>query len=182
MTLEEWKAKLSPFEFNEVYDAAKTNWEYFVEDYVEEHKKRPPQKMEKKFIEKYFKEHAIPLGRSVRQSQKEDEQMYVLLRAFIKNKKRLSINDIERLLAKSGHERGASVKTIYRRILPDLKERGIVKGDDNLYYYDPDHDETGRPHSIKIYTFLREILEDHADAPLYEETKRFLDASLEDFF
>jgi len=182
MTLEEWKTKLSPFEFNEVYDAAKTSWEDFVEEYVEENKRNPPQKMKKNFIEKYFKEHAIPPDRSVRQSQKEDEQMYVLLRAFIKNKKRLSINDIERLLAKSGHERGASVKTIYRRILPDLKERGIVKGDDNLYYYAPDHDETGRPHSIKIYTFLREILEDHADAPLYEEAKRFLDASLEEFF
>lgn len=175
MTLEEWKTKLSPFEFNEVYDAAKTSWEDFVEDYVEEHKKRPPQTMRKKHIEKYFKEHAISPDRSVRQSQKEDEQMDILINAFVKNKKRLSAKDIGLLLEKNGVKRGASVKTIYRRILPDLKEQGIVKGDDNLYYYNPDYDETGRPRRIRIYKFLREILEDHKDAPLYKDAKSFLD-------
>jgi len=181
MTLEEWKTKIPPFEYNEVMYSAKNSWSDFREEYIEEHKKEPTKAIRTKFFEKYFKEHAMLRNQSVRQSKKENDQIEVLLTAFITRKQRLSVKDIEQLLiAKTGYGRGGSVKTIYRRILPELKEEyGIIKGDDNLYYYPPDPtEEEKRANRVKIYTFLIELLEERKDHPLYIEARRLVDREL----
>lgn len=174
MTLEDWKSKLSAFEFNEVLDRANYEWEEFQEEYIEEHKRKPTKKMKEKFKERYFKEHALPHEPIMGQAEKEKKQLHCLLWFFVKRKERLSVGDMEATLIANDLAKGSSVKTIYRRILPELKKYGIIKGNDDLYYYDSASDESEEAKKARIFTFLSKIIEFHKDSPVYIEAKNFL--------
>ncbi len=170
--------KITAGELKILMEDAEEEWGWYVDDYVREHNKKPSASLKKKFIDNYIKEHAMPEDDYHRQVEKENGQISCLLNAFVQKNKHLSINEMSSLLERSGFSRGSSVKTIYRRIIPELKKYSIKKDEDDKYYYDFSEDEIDRRQKLEVLNFLKSLLENQKSSPLYKEAKIFLEKEL----
>ena len=74
--------------------------------------------MNKKDIEKINK---------MSQAEKEKAQLDCLKDAFLKKRKRMTVKEMSAYLKTMGFSKGASEKTIYRRIIPKLEQFDIEK-------------------------------------------------------
>ena len=101
--------------------------EIFEENFIEKHSKKPTKKDKLAFVKEYLKDHAMVEKPHERQSKKEEEQIDCILRALKRGKKRLNAEEMADLLRKEFHKAGTSVKTVYRRIIPDLLEHDVKK-------------------------------------------------------
>ena len=73
---------------------------------------------------------------NMRPAEREKAQFECIKNALIVEKKSMTVKDMSDYLRKKGFKKAASEKTIYRRVLPELRDvYGIVKKR-NLYFYD----------------------------------------------
>lgn len=93
----------------------------------------------------------------------------------------LTLEEMSKLLKRSGFESGTSVKTIYRRMRPELFKKGVEqKG--NKYYYTRkstamNYDAINEHYSKKLeeLTIISNFLETIKDSPVYEKAKQFVE-------
>ncbi|MBO7639693.1 MAG: WYL domain-containing protein [Treponema sp.] len=160
--------------------------EIFEENFIEKHSKKPTKKDKLAFVKEYLKDHAMVEKPHERQSKKEEEQIDCILRALKRGKKRLNAEEMADLLRKEFHKAGTSVKTVYRRIIPDLLEHDVKKGADHKYYYDStnryiseqskkiEENELSSDDRIEAIAMISKFLETIKDSPVYEKGKKFL--------
>lgn len=145
--------------------------------------KYPDEKLIEKQRKKIMKKFISQDKEKMHQVEKEDGQMKCLLDIMRRENKHLSIEEMSELLIKSGFTVGSSIKTIYRRILPELIDRGALKDENNKYYI-PEYkrnpefekraaeDMTNRMETVSIISNFLEILK---DSPVYEKAKKYID-------
>lgn len=144
------------------------------------------QEPDEKLIEKERKRIIKQLSNGkegIHQAEKEKCQMDCLLNAMRKEKEHLSIKEMSQMLMKSGFTVGASAKTIYRRILPELLNRGAQKDDDNKYYFpeyerNPEYMERSAEYlsnRIETVSIIANFMETIKDSPVYEKAKEYID-------
>lgn len=146
--------------------------------------RKPDEKLVEKEKEKIIKKYTSADQDILHQSEKEDGQLDCLLKLLQHEKKHLSIEEMSQCLIDSGYNVGSSVKTIYRRILPLLIDRGALK-DNNKKYYIPEYrrspdvakriaeDMTDRMETVSI---ISNFLETIKDTPVYEKAKKYIDS------
>ena len=189
-------------EYEIVEEEALEEWEAFKYEYLKKNNHKPSETQKKKFIEDYIQKNAIPIKEHIRQSEKESGQLECLKTVFIEDRRQLTIEEISEVLMQSGFSKGSSVKTIYRRIIPELEKLNIKKGVGGKYYYDPSSDkiiaysrmiearEINSHDKIESLTIISNFLETIKDSPVYEKAKDFLETysvtlikgDYEDFF
>ncbi len=130
------KLNITKGEYKMLMEDAEQEWEWFVEDYMLDHKKAPSAERKEQFIQQYIKEHAVQNEKPMRQSEKEASQLSYLRGALSGGKEHMSLEQMSQYLIRLGFARGSSVKTIYRRILPELLEEGLLKDEENKYYFE----------------------------------------------
>ncbi|MCI5830095.1 MAG: WYL domain-containing protein [Spirochaetales bacterium] len=103
------------------------------------------------------------------QRQKEEGQIDCLVGYLTDTGNHLSLKGMSDLLIESGYFVGSSVKTIYRRILPELLEHGAVKDDEGKYYI-REKKQAGKAKSKKEETLpdARIVYIDEHDTALYK--------------
>lgn len=174
-------------EYEIVEEEALEEWEAFKYEYLKKNNHKPSETQKKKFIEDYIQKNAIPIKEHIRQSEKESGQLECLKTVFIEDRRQLTIEEISEVLMQSGFSKGSSVKTIYRRIIPELEKLNIKKGIGGKYYYDPNTDkiiaysrmiearEINSHDKIESLTIISNFLETIKDSPVYEKAKDFLE-------
>lgn len=132
---------ISKGEYKILMEDAKQAWEWFEEEYIENHKKKPTAEQKEKFIKKYIKENAIKKEKPMRQAEKENGQLTYLRGALVGIKNHMSLEQMSQYLIRLGFKRGSSVKTIYRRILPELLSEGLIKDEEGKFYFQEPEEE-----------------------------------------
>lgn len=145
--------------------------------------KEPDEKMLQKERKRIIKEYISEDKEGLRQVDKEDGQMRCLLGLLRDEGKHLSLEEMSQRLINSGFTVGSSVKTIYRRILPELLQRGAVKDDEKRYYI-PEYRRDSRleeqmnkkmEERMETVSIISNFLDTLKDTPVYEKAKEYID-------
>lgn len=148
--------------------------------------RNPDEKLLNKERERIIKKFFLGDKTGLHQSEKEDGQMNCLLEILRIERKHLSPEEMSQILIESGFKVGSSIKTIYRRILPLLVERGAIKDEDNKYYIpeykrNPEFEKrmademTSRIETVSIlYNFLETL----KNTPVYKKAKEYVEDEL----
>ena len=151
--------------------------------------KEPAEKLVQKEREKIIKRLFADDKTGLHQSEKEDGQIKCLLSLLRNEEKHLSIEEMSQALVNSGYVVGSSVKTIYRRLLPDLMNYGAVK-DDSGKYYIPSYKrnsefekklEMNMTEKIEVISMLSNFLETLKDSPVYQKAKDYIDSEFRSY-
>lgn len=145
--------------------------------------KEPNEKQIQKERNRIIKEYFSDNKEGLRQVDKEDGQMRCLLDLLRDEEKHLSLEEMSQSLIASGYTVGSSVKTIYRRILPELKDRGIEKDADGKYYIpeyrqNPEQEERMAKRMedrMETVSIISNFLDTLKDTPIYEKAKEYID-------
>lgn len=119
----------------------------------------------------------------LRQAEKEEGQLDCLLDLLRHDRQHLSLEEMSQALIEEGFSKGSSVKTIYRRMLPDLKRRGAIKDDDGKYYIpeyrrSPEQEERFSRHMeerMETVLIISNFIDTLKDTPVYEKAKEYID-------
>ena len=117
------------------------------------------------------------------QAEKEDRQFACIYGIMRRNEEHLSIEEMSEKLISEGFKKGASTKTIYRRILPKLIEYGAQKDDQNKYFmperlWKAEYEKKyAREISEQMETelIISNFLETLKGSPFYEQAKNYID-------
>ena len=180
---------INSFELEYLKEEAEERFRLYAKRYRREHDKMPSEKEKIAFIKKYIKEHTLKTDSSMRQIDKEKGQVELLKKLIVRDKKKLSIQEMSEILINEGYTKGSSVKTIYRRILPEITKFGnIKKGADGRYYFDENNSRLRNYKeitadiaekvslSITSINIISSFLETIKDSPVYEQAKNFIES------
>ena len=178
------KLKISKGEREILIETYEEQLEWFEEDFISEHSRKPNEKEGKKFIKDFLEENAEYRKPPLRQAEKEKAIRQCLLEAIKHERKHLSVNEMSELLIRCGFTRGASAKTIYKHVLAELAEYGIKKGSDGKYYYEDSFEEQRKiSNSVakvitndekESLTIISNFLETIKDSPVYDKAAAYL--------
>lgn len=178
------KLKISKGEREILIETYEEQLEWFEEDFISEHSRKPNEKEEKKFIKDFLEENAEYRKPPLRQAEKEKAIRQCLLEAIKHERQHLSVNEMSELLIRCGFTRGASAKTIYKHVLAELAEYGIKKGSDGKYYYEDSFEEQRKiSNSVakvitndekESLTIISNFLETIKDSPVYDKAAAYL--------
>lgn len=146
--------------------------------------KEPDKKLLEKEKTKIIKKYIIGNNEGLHQAEKEEKQLSCILDILHDEKKHLSIEEMSQCLINSGFTVGSSVKTIYRRILPMLIERGAMKDDEKKFYIpeykrDPEIEqkyEEEMTERMETVAIISNFLDTLKDTPFYEKAKEYIDS------
>ncbi len=145
--------------------------------------REPDEKQIQKEKARIIKEYVFEDKEGLRQVDKEEGQLKCLLDLLRYERKHLSLEDMSQTLINAGFTVGSSVKTIYRRILPELQKRGAIKDDEKKYYipeYRRDQELEIRmtqkmEDQMETASIISNFLDTLKDTPVYEKAKEYID-------
>lgn len=143
----------------------------------------PSEKLIQKERARLIKKHFANDKSGLSQSEKEEGQLKCLIRFLRDEGGHFTLEEMSDHLVGSGYTVGSSVKTIYRRILPELMERGVEKDKQGKYYIPEYHRnpemEKRMADSMKermqAVSIISNFLETLKGTPVYEKAKEYVD-------
>ena len=182
------KSNISKFEREYLEEEAERAYKRHEREQQRKFNRKLTAKQKEKYIIDYIEKNAQPTETHVRQSEKETNQMHILKRLIIDEKKRLSIEDMTNALRAEGFTWGIGEKTMYRRIIPELTKTELIKrGADGKYYFDENSKKVQNIRSITdrmaekaqqsiiSINIISNFLEMIKGSPVYEKAKEFIE-------
>lgn len=180
------KLNISDTEREILEENAQAKLEDYEEDYFDKYHKKLTAKQKKDFIEKFIIDNAEVMPPKMRQVEKEEAQLKCILDYMGGDGRNnstnvLTLEEMSELLKRSGFETGTSVKTIYRRMRPELFKKGVEQKGNKYYYIRKstamNQEAVNEHYSKKLeeLTIISNFLETIKDSPVYEKAKQFVE-------